>query len=200
MILETIFQTISSFIQVNGYFLLLIGMIIEGPLITTTFAFAASLGYFNIFIILLLSIVGDVLGDFLHFVAGKYLGKKVKKKFKLDKKRISFIEKNLKNHLVKTLIFLKMIPPITSVGLLFVGSSKVKMPKLILASLLATIPLSIFYVTLGYFFGSVASGILDILKLSQYALLVLGIFAILAYFLIKKMAKKTEKIEEEFIK
>jgi membrane protein DedA with SNARE-associated domain len=200
MILDTIFQTIISFIQVNGYFLLLIGMIIEGPIITTTFSFAASLGYFNIFIILLLSILGDIFGDFLHFVAGRFIGKKFKKKIKLNKRRLSFIEKNLKNHLVKTLVFLKMIPPITSVGLLFVGSSKIRFSKLILASFLATIPLSIFYVCLGYFFGSVAKNILDYMKMGQYAILAFIVFAIFAYFLVKIIGKNTEKIEEKFIK
>jgi len=203
MILETIFQNVISLIQKNGYLLLFLGMIIEGPVITTTFSFAASLGYFNIFIILLLSILGDVLGDFLHFVAGNFIGKKGKKfegKIGLNKKRRSFIEKNLKNHLVKTLLFLKMVPPATSAGLLLIGSSKIKMSKLVLASLLATIPLSVFYVCLGYFFGSVTKNILEYLRMGQYTVFFLLVFVIFAYFIVKKIRGKTEKIEEKVVK
>jgi len=203
MTFEAVFQTIFSFIQVNGYLLLFLGMIIEGPVITTTFSFAASLGYFNVFVILLLSITGDVIGDFLHFVAGKFIGKKGKKfegRIGLSKKRRAFIEGNLKNHLIKTILFLKMIPPITSAGLLFVGSSKIKFRKLILASFLATLPMSIFYVCLGYFFGAFAKTIFGYLRMGEYVILAFIIFVILAYFLVKIIAKKTEKLEEKLIK
>ena len=197
MIIQNIFQSILSFIHTNGYIIIFIGMIIEGPIVITVSAFAASLGYFNIFIVFLLAIIGDLIGDFLHFMIGKFLGKKIierhGKKAGLNKKIINFLERSFKKHLIKIMMFLKLVPPFTSIGLLLIGSSKIKIRKFIITSLLTTLPMVIFYTTLGYFLGALSNKILRYIRLGEYTLFFGLISIIIVYIIVKKIAKKVQK-------
>jgi len=197
MIIQNIIQSLLSFIKLHGYLLIFIGTIFEGPVITTLSSFAASLGYFNVFIIFLISVAGDLIGDTLHFVFGRYLGKKVIIKHRENTNRNDswlLLEKNFKEHLGKVMIFLKLIPPTTSIGLILIGSSqKVKFKKFILKSLLITAPLSLFYTLLGFFFGSVSNSILRYMRLSQYVIFFLLLSGVIVYLLMKKIKTKIEK-------
>jgi membrane protein DedA with SNARE-associated domain len=65
-------------------------MVIEGPFITTAVASAASLGYLNIVIIFFLSLLGDLLGDFIHYTLGRTGRTIYPKKFSLSKQKDKF--------------------------------------------------------------------------------------------------------------
>ena len=65
------FSSALAFTISQSYLFIFIVMVIEGPIITTAASFAASLGYFNIGIIFLLSLLGDLVGDGLHYIIGR---------------------------------------------------------------------------------------------------------------------------------
>lgn len=79
----TLFSSLSNliFTEISGYFFMFIGIIIEGPIVTSSAGFAASLGYFNVWIVLLLSVLGNLIGDIAHYFFGRFFRKKI-----IDKK------------------------------------------------------------------------------------------------------------------
>lgn len=172
-------------------------MVVEGPIITTAAAFAASLGFLNIWIIFFLSLAGDLVADFLHYTIGfatrltlierygHYLG--------LRKSRINKMEKHLKNHLGKTLFLVKFTPPLTTIGLLFSGALRVPLRKFIFYSLIITLPRTIFFTALGYYFGFAAERILEFFNLGQYLIIFLAVFLVVFYFIFKKIYNQVVK-------
>ena len=114
-----------AFLQTHGYWIMFFIMIVEGPIVTYVAAFASSLGIFNIYLVLLLSILGNIAGDaFLFFIGrmGKKLAvEKYARRF-IGKDRIDRIEKYLKSNPGKTLVVIKLTPPLPVPGLIISGA------------------------------------------------------------------------------
>jgi len=185
-------QMIIQFISEYGYWIMLPLMTIEGPIVTLIGAFMASTGVFNIYIVLFLSILGDVLGDVIfywigrsggmHFVRsiGKYIG--------ITEKLVIKMEKFFDNHGGKTIFAVK-----STTGLCwatFVAAGIVRMPfkKFVGYSLLGGLVWSSFLVIMGYFFGYLYEQIVDYI---DYAGLIIGSLA-LAFFVGIGLYKKYE--------
>jgi membrane protein DedA with SNARE-associated domain len=180
-----------TFVQQHSYFLIFLVMIIEGPIITTAAASAASLGYFDIWIIFFLSLAGDLIGDFLHYAIGLTtrltLIENFGHYFGLKKSTLKKIEKHMKNNFGKTFFLIKFTPPLTSVGLISSGALRIPILKFILFSLVITLPRTIFFTILGYSFGSIAEKILTFFNLGQYAVIFLTVLLVFSYFAFKKI-------------
>lgn len=188
------FLSIIPLLQISSYFIILVLMIIEGPITTIAAASAASYGYFNIYIIFILAILGDLIGDLVHYFIGKVIREKIIEKygrfFKFKKEYIENIEKSLKNHLGKTLFVIKMTPPLSTPGLLLTGASKVNFKKFIFWSLIIALPKTIFFTFLGYYFGLAINSSLKYLKWGEYGITAIIITTIVVYFLSKYINKK----------
>jgi len=71
MIQPATISTMLAHIPDQGYIIMLIAMTFEGPIVTTLAAFGASLGLFSIFIVFLLSVLGDIIADSFLFYVGR---------------------------------------------------------------------------------------------------------------------------------
>lgn len=197
MIFET-FQAAFAFLISHGYFVFLIIMIIEGPIVNTVAAFASSLGYFNVWIIFLLAVLGDLIGDLIYFYIGKFGRAFVLDKYGhhvgLTKERTLYIEKNLHKHFLKTLLIVKLTPFLASAGLIIVGASKVKVLKFIFGTLLITIPTCIFFTTVGYYFGLAIGAFVNIFK--NVSIIIIGVIllVIAAPYVYKLVASRIAKV------
>ena len=107
-------QSIFHFLQYYGYWLMLPLMIIEGPVVTLLSAMMASLGAFNIFVVFLLSIAGDLIGDVLFYYFGYRFGlgfvHGVGKYMGITEKLVSRMEKYFERHGGKTIFLVKSYP------------------------------------------------------------------------------------------
>ncbi|HIP50341.1 MAG TPA: DedA family protein [Candidatus Pacebacteria bacterium] len=175
-------QLIIQFLSEYGYWIILPLMIIEGPIVTLIAAFMASLGVFNIYVIFLLSILGDVLGDVIfywigckggiHFVrrVGKYIG--------ITEELVVKMEKFFASHGGKTIFAVK-----STTGLCwatFIAAGIVKMPfrKFVGYSVLGGLVWSGFLVIMGYFFGYLYEQIVDYIN---YSGLIIGGLAVIFF-------------------
>lgn len=188
MIISNNFSALLPFIQTQGYWIILFLMIIEGPIITSVSSFAASLGYFNIWFIFLLAIMGDVIGDAIHYYIG-HVGRtrlidKYEHIFKIKKSIMKRISNHYHNHLGKTLFLVKMTPLATP-GLLLAGASKVPIKKYAFYCMLIIIPRAVIFTAIGYLFGAGAAAIFKVYSRAEHVLLVLIAVIIIAYFLNK---------------
>ena len=193
MIFLNFLQT-AEYLQGTSYFIIFLLMVIEGPIVTSAAAFLASLGFFNIFIIFILSLLGDLVGDCLHYTIGRYGGhkliKKYHKKFSVTKKDLNKTEHNLNKHFGKTMFVIKFTPLFTTPGLILMGSLKIPLKKFIIYSLLITLPRTIFFILTGYYFGIAFDKIMNYYKIGGYIIVIFVIFVIISYLIFKKISSK----------
>jgi membrane protein DedA with SNARE-associated domain len=150
-------QQIFEFLRHHGYWIMLPLMIIEGPVATLIAAMLASLGAFNVFVVLIFSIAGDIIGDIIlyglghkygmAFVrnGGKYMG--------ITEKLVLKMEKYFKRHGGKTIFAVKSTTGLCWTTFVAAGIVKMDFKKFVKYSFLGGIVWSGFLVAMGYFYG-----------------------------------------------
>ncbi len=195
------FSAVTQWVLVHGYWVIFVAMLIEGPVVTAAAAFAAALGYFNIFAIFGLSLAGDLVADVIYYAIGYWgritLVERFGRHFGLTTERIKRMERLMRDHAVKTLIALKLTPILPTPGLMIVGATKMDIKKFTLISLFITIPKSLVFMIIGYYFGRSYD------KLSGYAangtyliLAALGLIILINYLWVKFSARIGRSLEK----
>lgn len=195
------FSEIVQWTLIHGYWLMLMAMIIEGPIVTSAAAFASVSGYFNLYYIFVLSLLGDLIGDVIYYVMGYWgrmkLVERFGHKFGLSKECLEKIDKLLNSHPIKTLTAIKLNPLIPLPGLMLVGSSKMPLKKYVIISLAVTAPKSILFIVMGYYFGNLYD-IIAYYGNFGFAIVFVAIFGFIAFHIYRKifyrLANKIEKI------
>lgn len=195
------FQDVFQWVIAHSSFIIFLVMCIEGPMTTAAAGFAAAAGYFNPAWILFLSVSGDLVPDSLYYLVGyrsRIRGiERIARYFKLTPEKVAHTETLLKKHFGKTMLILKLTPIVTTVGFALVGYLKIPFRKFFVWCSIVTIPKSIIFLSIGYFFG-------HLYVVNAYihnASLLLAIFAVATgffYFVYMKVssaiAQKVEKI------
>lgn len=196
----TDFSGILEYLTLHGYAIMFIAMLIDGPSVTAVAAFASSLGYFSLSAVFALSLLGELVADALYYSLGYFGRLKVVDRFihraGFSDERIKKFEHLLREHSVKTMIALKLAPFVSAPCLVLVGVAKLPIKKFIAAALLVTVPRSLLFLALGYYFGQSYALVMPYINgfgLAIIALLLLGIF----YYSYKAISKKVaERIEQ----
>ncbi len=185
----------------NGYWLMFIIMILEGPVITAAGAFAAALGFFNIWIVFVLSVLGNFLPDIFFYALGFWgrigLVDKFGHYLGVNKTNLRRLETMLAKHAVKSIIIIKLVPFLAAPGLLAAGMMRMNIKKYVTWTLAITIPSSLVYLIIGYYFGTFYSRIAHYAKIGAIiiAAFIIFFFAFL-YFEKKLFAKVADKMEK----
>ncbi len=150
-------QLIFSFLQHYGYAVMLPLMIVEGPIVTVIAAMLASLGAFNVFVVLLLSMLGDVIGDVVLFGLGYRYGmtfvRRVGKYMGITEHLVTRMEKYFEHHGGKTIFAVKSTTGLCWATFVAAGIVKMDFKKFLRYSILGGIVWSGFLVAMGYFYG-----------------------------------------------
>ena len=150
------FASLVAWVTSHSYPLILVGMFVEGPIITTAAGFAAGLGLLNVFVLWLLSIVGDFLGDTVYYYVGYWQRNSLKKHghhFGLTEKRLERFEKLFAESPWQALAIIKTGPVLTG-GLLLAGATRMPYRKYILLGITITALKNIPLLALGYLAGA----------------------------------------------
>jgi membrane protein DedA with SNARE-associated domain len=155
--MENVGQTIFHFLQQYGYWLMLPLMIAEGPVVTIIAAMLASLGAFNWFVVLILSVIGDMLGDIIFYGLGYRWGmgfvRKVGKYLGITERVVERMEKYFANHGGKTIFAVKSTTGLCWATFVTAGIVKMDFKKFLKYSFLGGVVWSGFLVAMGYFYG-----------------------------------------------
>ena len=155
--MENVGQTIFHFLQQYGYWLMLPLMIAEGPVVTIIAAMLASLGAFNWFVVLILSIIGDMLGDVIFYWLGYRWGmgfvRNVGKYLGITERVVERMEKYFLNHGGKTIFAVKSTTGLCWATFVTAGIVKMDFKKFLKYSFLGGVVWSGFLVAMGYFYG-----------------------------------------------
>ncbi|PIP28233.1 MAG: hypothetical protein COX29_02295 [Candidatus Moranbacteria bacterium CG23_combo_of_CG06-09_8_20_14_all_35_22] len=150
-------QQIFEFLSQYGYAIMLPLMIIEGPVVTIIASMLASLGAFNIFIVLIFSIIGDMGGDIILYGLGYKYGmgfvRRVGKYIGITENLVLKMEKYFEHHGGKTILAVKSTAGLCWATFVAAGIVKMNFKKFVKYSFLGGIIWSGFLVAMGYFYG-----------------------------------------------
>lgn len=184
-------------LQQHGYWILLLLMILEGPIITYVAAFAAALGIFNIYWIFVLSVLGNFIPDTAYHLIGRVLRLKTIEKFLaffgFSEQKVIWIDNHLKKHAIKTIVTIKLVPLFPGVGLFLTGFMKVPLKKFVLTSLIFNLIASVVFCILGFYSGMAIEQVSKVLRITEIIIPLLVIFIIIFYFALKFISKKVAK-------
>lgn len=191
-------EYIYTLILTYKYLILLPLATIEGPLVIIIASFLASQGFLNVYIVYIIAILGNLIGDTIYYSIGR-IGRhtfiaKYGKYIGVTDERVRKAEEHYKNHLIKIIFISKMVNAGIEIFLVTAGITKVNFKKFISIITLIEIPKNIVIVFVGYYFGASYAVIGNYFHNSIIALvLVIGVI-LLVYFLIKKIRKSVIKI------
>ncbi len=150
-------QNIFQFLHLYGYWIMLPLMIIEGPVATLISAILASLGAFNVFVVLFLSILGDMIGDVILYWTGYRFGmgfvRSVGKYMGITEKLVLRMEKYFTRYGERTIFLVKSTTGLAWVTFVTAGIVRMDFKKFLKNSFYGGIVWSGFLVFAGYFYG-----------------------------------------------
>ena len=194
MDLSTAASALSSLENLT-YVALFVLFLIEGPIVNYVAAFAAFQGFFNVWIVLLLAILGNDCGDLLYYFAGR-IGKKI---IKLSKRlieasskltRFQHLRDQLQDHAATSLFVVKITPVLTAPGLILSGVIKMPFWKYLLYCTMINILTCSFFTALGYFSGKFFSVVYDQVKNIAIVISVAVIVVIATWWGVRKLQQK----------
>ena len=135
------------------YWIIIPLSVIEGPIVTVVAGFLATLGVFNPFVVYLVMITGDVVGDGIAYSFG-YFGKRFLRYFKitdekLEKAKIYFQE----NH-KKAILASKVVYGLGTTGLITAGVLRVPYKRFFKTCILISAVQSLVLLAIGILFGN----------------------------------------------
>lgn len=183
-------QQIFDFMSHYGYWVILPLMIIEGPVATIMAAILASLGAFNVWVVLLFSILGDVVGDVFFYAAGYYWGmtfvRRVGKYIGITENLILKMEKYFQHHGGKTIFTVKSTTGLCWATFTAAGIVKMDFMKFLKYSVIGGVVWSGFLVSMGYFYGYMWQEIKQYIEWAGWLIMVLAFLTFIGISLFKK--------------
>ena len=159
---------IFEFLKNYGYFVMLPLMTIEGPVATLAASILASLGAFNVFAVLILSIIGDMVGDVILYGLGYRYGmrfvRRVGRRVGITEKLVLKMENYFHRHGGKTIFAVKSTTGLCWAAFTAAGIVKMDFKKFVKYSFLGGVVWSGFLVSMGYFYGYLWREIRDYIK------------------------------------
>ena len=150
-------EQITQWLQIYGYVILFPLVVVEGPIVTVIAGLAASLGYLNFFITYAVVVAGDLGGDIIYYLIGRFgrmsFLEKWGKYIGLRADRVVHVEKHFEEHGRKTLFIGKMTHGIGAIFLVAAGLVKMPFSKFFWANMTATLVKSLLLLMAGFYFG-----------------------------------------------
>jgi len=187
--LETIFYLLLKF----RYIILFPLDVVEGPILAVITGFLCTEGYLNIFIVYPIIVLGDITGDTICYMFGRWGMPRFLKRFieklglkpgNIDKVRIYF-DANPK----KTISLSKITLGIGIAGIYLAGNARIPYHRFIRICLITSALQYIIYLAIGLLFGSAYKQISNYLNFFA-AFTIVTFLSIILFYIIKSIRKK----------
>jgi len=186
-------KTVLVFLERYKYGWLFPAAIIEGPIVTVIAGFLISLGYLNLWISLVVIVLGDLAGDALHYAFGRY-GFHIPRirrwivSLGYTEVREEALKKQFREHPGKTYAAGKIAHGVGGFVLVAAGIARTDFRKFLWYNVLATVPKSAVLLLIGYFLGSSYGAINTYLGYVAIGTFALAIALGLLWYLARKKA------------
>lgn len=192
------FPQIIEWLLVYRYIVLFPITVIEGPIITIIAGFLSSVDLLNIFIVYPVIVVADLTGDFIYYSIGRWGREnfldKYGKYFGLKKSNIEKLEEHFDRHTKKTLILGKLSHAFGAPILVAAGIVRFPILKFLWFNALATIPKSLIFLLIGFYFGQAYVKFNKYLNYFSIGFLVLAILLIIAYYAYNRIRRRFNRM------
>ncbi|MFH1582943.1 MAG: hypothetical protein ABIB72_01330 [Candidatus Falkowbacteria bacterium] len=193
------FSIILPWILTSSYLMIFVAIIVGGPIFISAAAFAAALGYLNVYFIFFLAFFGEMAVDVTLYLIGYISRSGVVEKFGhyfgLTDLRILKLEKLLLKHTWKALFIIKYSPIIPVPGFVLTGAVKLKFKKFFYILFALSLPKAVFFTIVGYFFGRAYNSLANYFYYGQYLIIVVIILFIVTHYLLSRFSKKISEEE-----
>ncbi len=149
---------IITFISQYGYLPLFLIAIIEGPIIIIIGGFLASIHVLNIYVVYVIAVLGDVIGDAIYYWIGRRGRKSILPKYGkylgATEERLKRAEDHYGKHLLKTILLSKLSQVGITTMIVLAGVTKVDFRKFMGIIFLVSLVKGLVFTLIGYYFGS----------------------------------------------
>lgn len=193
-------QQIVVWIVTYKYAVLFPVTVVEGPIVTVIAGFLVAHDLLSFLPVYAIVVLGDLTGDVLYYAIGRW-GRnnsfimRIAGYVGINEKRIKGLEQHFAEHSGKTLIIGKITHGVGSVILFASGTAKMPVGRFVWFNLLGTLPKSLLFMLIGYYFGEAYKSIskyIDYTALATFsiAILLLAIYVLTVRFFRKKSGEK----------
>jgi len=169
--------------------------VVEGPIITIITGFLCSTGFFKLFIVYPIVIVGDNIGDFLYYSLGRWGSSDFLERFGrwigVTPAKMDAVKDYISINPNKTIGFSKIILGIGVAGLVLAGKSRVPFGRFFKICFLTSVAQSAVYLGTGWFFGTFYLQISHYLNYFASFSIVITL-ALVLFFIIKSRIRKSK--------
>ena len=191
--LQSIILTYVNDFSYLGIFLLLAVIVflpIPEEIVLLLIGYFAGFGFIGLYKAIIVSFLGVLLGDNLFYFFSKRSSKFVNKlKKKIVKNRLRKYEKNMHNHMGKTIFVLRFVLGLRFLGPLMAGSMRVKWSKFFFYNLLAVLIFVPLFVLLGFHFHTILAFVISKVTAIRdfvFVLILIILFLCISLFLNKR--------------
>lgn len=150
-------EALQHAVAVYGYVALLPLAVIEGPAVTVFAAFLAAQGLLDVGVVYAVVGPGDLLGDVLYYVAGRFLLQRLVTWHRAWatrlRHRVGVLAQRVRARAGAMLLFGKLTHSAGFAVLLAAGAAHVPIRRFLAYNFLGTLPKSLLFVVIGYWFG-----------------------------------------------
>lgn len=186
-------STFLSWLLAYKYWALFPIAVIEGPIITVAAGFLITLGIFNPLIAYVVIVIGDTVGDVLHYCVGYFGGKhfieRWGKYFGVSLESIVPLEKRFADKGHSFFFWGKALHGIGGALLVAAGLIRYPFGKFLASNVLGTLVKSALLLVIGFYFGQFLEKINSSLNIVAALTIVLVPIAFVLYFMWKKRQK-----------
>lgn len=182
-------EHIRGLIEIYTYFILFPLAVVEGPIVMMIAGFLAHVKVLNFFIAYFVVVLADVVGDIIWYSVGRFARgfvERVGHLIGLSEQKLRGVDNHFLENGPKTLFFGKLFLGVELAVLVGAGISKYDLKKYIFYTLLPTIPKSLVFMLIGYFFGGTFVVLNSLLKNATLSVLFVGVGVIFFYFVVYK--------------
>ncbi len=173
------------------YIILVPLSIIEGPIIAVVAGFLVTLGVFNPFVVYVVMVIGDVVGDAIVYYIG-YFGKRFLGYFKISDEKLEKARLYFQDNHKKAIIVSKLAHGVGFTGLIAAGASRVDYLRYFKTCTIISLVQSFIMLLIGIFFGHTYMVIEK--YLDYYAATTSVILLVVLLFVLMKKYKLSIKI------
>ena len=147
-----------SMISSYGLWVLTPLAVLEGPIVTVIAGYLASLSILSLWLIVPCVIIADIVGDCLMYLLGRLalgsLSPRWRDRLGLSRRRLFHLMRGFRRNGTRILVAAKLTHAAGFAALTGAGAARMPFMEFLVANTLASIPKSLFFVVLGYLFGS----------------------------------------------
>jgi membrane protein DedA with SNARE-associated domain len=178
--------TLSSLLGHYGYIVLFPLAVIEGPIVTIIAGALVSLGFMAFLPAYIVIILGDTVGDALHYAIGRYGGLPLVRKWGrflgVQTAHLDSLEASFKKHEVKSYLLGKLAHGVGGAVLVVAGLVRASFVRFLGWNVLGTAIKSFALLLLGYYFAHALSRLGSALDLIASAFIIASVASFFMFF------------------